>query len=383
MFDVATMQECMKSLLGWKNSSDEDLPQIEDVTLLTSNSGLYFNDYHPYINTENIVNAIPETDDYEVYLRGKVNQGIAKMLTKFSNKKKELGSTKTLLNSARIFDAPGLINEKIINESKFVGVQIKIKDAYGLKVSIDKLGFQFSAVQTDLPIYLFHTSQEEAIITNTITTTKANSFEWVTLENPINFSYLSDEYESGGYFYLGYFQDDIAGQAIKKDFNWLTGPCASCDGSGNRMKVWNERMNWMSIIPIYVASGNLNGTDLFDYRDVVQDPSNNYGMNFGTTIECDLSPYFCERKNLFADALGYQVAIDVLSDMLTSTRANRIADVSKNVILRALEGDRESYEKGLGVRAEEALNAINFDFSMIDSPCLPEARKFGVKKRAI
>jgi hypothetical protein len=195
MFTPAKMQECMKSLLGWRNHPDTDLIQITDAELLEPESGLYYNDVNPYINTEMIVNSIPEAEDYEDYLKKKVSSGVAKLMTKLVLLKKDLNSTKTLLNSSRMFDGPGRFDNVVPNEGKFVGFEIQLKDAYGLKAIIDNIGFQFTTGQTGLNIYLFHTSQEEALLTIPITTTASRSFQWVTLEEKVDFSYYNSEYD--------------------------------------------------------------------------------------------------------------------------------------------------------------------------------------------
>ena len=383
MFNPTTIQNCMVSLLGWRNDANPSVPQITDPALFQSDSGLIYNDFHPLLSIENIVNTIPEDKDIEDYLDEKVASGISKALTKVAIEKKLNESTKTLLNSSKLFDGIGRFQNTVISNGSFVGVEVEIFPSYGTKVIIDKLGLQFTSAQTNLNIYVFHTSQIDPIQTVTATTTKANSLEWLTLSTPIDFSYLSDQYDSGGLFYIGYYQDDITGQAIKKDFNWLKGPCDTCRGGANAMKVWNERLNFVRIVPIEVGASDLTGTQMFDYTARKYAPDNNFGLNMGVTVQCDISDYLCEQKLVLADLIGKQVAVDILNDMKHSTRLNRLANVSQNMIIRDLEGDRETHEPGLAQRLSKSIKAVDFDFSMIDSPCLPCNKKFGVRKRSI
>lgn len=382
MYKPTIVQTCMNSLLGWRNSSDSTVTQITDSTLLDTNSGLFFNDFHPLITSGNIENSILETDNLETYLRLKVNQGISKVLAKLSIRKKEMASTKTLLNSSAMFDQAGRMNNTIVSESRFTGFEITLKESYGVEVIIDKLGLQFTAPQTALNIYVYHTSQNSPIQTISATTSSTNSFEWLTLSVPINLKYLSDSYDTGGHFYLGYYENDVTGQAIKKDFDWNIGACGGC--SGNKIvKIWNTRLNFLRVRPMYVANSNLNGTNIFDYQDSTYTNDNNYGMNFKTTIVCDLSLYFCEQKLLFADAIGKQVAVDVLNDIKHSSRANRVTEVNRNMIIRDLEGDKATNELGLNIALEKSINSLDFDFSKIDSPCVPCSNPSGVRTRSI
>jgi len=383
MFNPTTIQNCMTSLIGWRNDANTSVPQITNTALLTSNSGLYYNDFHPLLLIENIANTLPEDKTIDNYLTEKVNSGINKALTKVVLEKKLNESTKTLLNSSKLFDGIGRFQDTVISNGRFVGVELEIFPSYGAKVIIDKIGLQFTQTQTNLPIYIFHTSQINPIKTVTATTTKASSLEWLTLSESIDLSYLSDTYDSGGMFYIGYFQDNISGQAIKKDFNFIDGPCNTCRGGANAMKVWNERLNFVRIVPVEVANGSLNGTQMFDYTKRKYNATNNFGLNFGVTVQCDISQYLCEQKLILTDLIGKQIAVDILNDMKHSTRLNRIANVSQNMIIRDLEGDRETFEPGLAKRLSDSVKAVDFDFSKIDSPCLPCNKKFGITKRGI
>ena len=383
MFNPTTIQQCMVSLLGWRNDANPDVPQITSPELLQSDSGLIYNDFHPLLSIENIVNTLPEDKTIDDYLAEKVASGISKGLTKVMIEKKLNESTKTLLNSSKLFDGIGRFQDTIISDGSFVGIEVEIFPSYGTKVIIDKIGLQFTQPQTNLPIYIYHTSQIDAIKVVSATTTKQNSLEWLTLSETIDFAYLSDQYDSGGMFYIGYYQDGISGQAIKKDFNWMQGPCNTCRGGANAMKIWNERLNFVRVVPVEVESSNLNGIQMFDYTKRKYTPVNNFGMNFGVTVQCDVSDYLCEQKFVLTDLIGKQVAVDILNDMKHSTRLNRIANVSQNMIIRDLEGDRETNEPGLAVRLSNSIKAVDFDFSKIDSPCLPCNKKWGIRKGSI
>ena len=285
MFNPTTIQNCITSLLGWRNDANTSVPQITNTALLTSDSGLYYNDFHPLLLIENIANTLPEDKTIDNYLTEKVNSGINKALTKVVLEKKLNESTKTLLNSSKLFDGIGRFQDTVISNGRFVGVELEMFPSYGAKVIIDKIGLQFTQTQTNLPIYIFHTSQLNPIKTVTATTTKASSLEWLTLSETIDLSYFSDTYDSGGMFYIGYFQEDIIGQAIKKDFNFIDGPCNTGRGGANAMKVWNERLNFVRIVPVEVANGSLNGTQMFDYTKRKYNATNNFGLNFYFMLE--------------------------------------------------------------------------------------------------
>lgn len=380
MFDINKIKAGFAKINGWRNSSDLDVPQITNPDLLTSESGLYYNDFHPLIDMEAISNSIPETKDLEEYLEERVASGVVKVFQKFAMWKKEMNSTKTILNSSAMFDGVARFSQTLVNEGKFVGFKIQLKNSYGVSAKIDRLGLQFTSPQTNLPIYVFHSSQLDYVQRILVTTTKASSMEWVTLSEPIDFSYYGDN-DTGGYYYIGYYQDDILGTALKKDFNFINF-CAGCQGR-EAIKIWNTRLNFMQVVPFYVSASNHTFQEMWDYYDDIETPDINYGLNIATTIQCDLSDYFIENRVTFSEAIGMQIAVDILNDMKHSNRANRIVEVNRNMIIRDLEGDKETNERGLALRLEDALKALDFDFSKIDSPCLPSNKKYGVTVKSV
>ena len=381
MYTVAKLTECFKTIDGFRNSPDPDVPQITDPDLLTSDSGRYYDEFHPLVKTDIISNIIPEATDMQVYLKEKVYTATLKVFKKFASVKKEMRSTKTILNSSAMFDGVARFNQTILNENKFVGFRITLKNAYGVKATIDRLGVQFNNPQTNLPIYLFHTSQVDPIKTVMATTASTNSLEWLQMDEVIDLAYYAETYDTGGHFFLGYYQNDVLGLALKKDFDFRKF-CGGCAGR-NAAKIWNTRLNFIEVRPMYVSQSNYTLFEMFDYRDIVITDDNNYGLNFATTISCDLTEYFCENKLIFSEAIGMQLAVDVLNDIVHSDRANRIAEVNRNMIIRNLEGDKETHEEGLNVRLETEIKNLDFDFSKIDSPCLPASEKYGVRVQSI
>lgn len=121
--------------------------------------------------------------------------------------------------------------------------------------------------------------------------------------------------------------------------------------------------------PVQVSSGNLNGTQMFDLSNVSRVESNNFGLNLSFTTECDISTIFCDNKERFVDAIGKQRAVDLLKNMVHSTRDNNLSEEVKSMAFSALNG--EDNIQSLEKQVEEAIDAIDFDFSDLDTPCLP------------
>ena len=140
----------------------------------------------------------------------------------FTNKKIN-ESTKTFLDSVQVVDGAARLEDTVVTSSRFVGFKIDLKRANNVKAVINYIGLQFTEIQTGLNIYLYHSSQKAAVGTWSLTSAAANSFDWLSAATPtagsndMHYVNYAANIDSGGSYYLGYFEDDITGSAIEKD----------------------------------------------------------------------------------------------------------------------------------------------------------------------
>lgn len=429
MFDNATILSCLKPLLGWSESSDpctDSLFELSDE-IQSSESGLYYNDVHPLLTIENLGYIAPDfqqyitnTQDYNgatsystgdrVEYNGSLYESlvdanlgndpdvspieweevllfsdwldkgddasILKLVNYLISKKKIRKDTKSLLDDLKLFDGNGRLSDIITKQGRFVGLQVELKRHEGLQYILRRIGIQANALQTDLPIYVYHSSQLDPVFTFNISTTKATSFEWINLEaEDINLKYFDESYDAGGVWYIGYYEDDLNGQAIRKNYNFSNTPCSKCNRYNYR--AWSLYNRFLSIVPIQVTSGKLNGTQMFDLQDVQHVQVNNFGLNLSFSTGCDISTIFCDNKERFVDAIGKQRAVDLLKSMVHNTRNNNLSEDVKAMAFSALNG--EDNIQSMERQIEDALDAIDFDFSDLDTPCLPCNNKSMVK----
>ena len=59
MFNVANLKTALVDSIGLRNTDDPDLP---DCTVTTSDTGMYYNDYHPAITFDNLYYIAPNYD---------------------------------------------------------------------------------------------------------------------------------------------------------------------------------------------------------------------------------------------------------------------------------------------------------------------------------
>jgi len=369
MFASPEVQECMKSVIGWKNYYNAlEIPPLP-IALNASDSGEFYQQYHPALRLDIIKATIPKDRVLSDYLEDKVKDGITQMINDVvSTRKYDEYAKKTLANDI-LLDKYGWANDTIINQSRFVGFEIKTKLEAGLKMVIKSVGIQFTLPQsTPVKIYLFHSSKIDPVTTFDFTSLKGVQWNWV---DEVMEMHSEHKDYSGGVWVVGYYQDDIAGQAINyTDFNWKKGPCTTCNGSRGIDK-WRNLKRFMDIVPVYVPNANFTKGEMYDLNDSIATYTTSWGMNLKLTAECDLSRFFCEHRLSMKRALALKVVYMILKDIEYSQQINYIEESLKSLIIRDLEGDSETNYVNIVDQYNNELAAVNFDHSKMSDHCLP------------
>lgn len=417
MYNVSTVQQGLKNVVGFRQPTDPGMKKI-DSDLVTSSSGLYFQDVHALIKLEtlhsvkpnfeeyvfnpynvsttyaigdyvssgtdvykslvssNIGNAVSSnahwklTDLFSEWLTDLKLSGINKVIAKTIEAKKLRKEVKTIFENLDLYQGWGRTDNLEIKTGRFIFFQIEVKHAHNLTVSIDSVSTQLSQVQGDLDIYVYNEKNYTPEII-TVTLTKQYSFEKTTTSIVLQ----------PGLNYVGYYEDDLVGQAIKKlDYAWNSAPCGSCSTyNPNAYKNWSK---YVKVSPGYVAASNVDGDkNIWDLTKNVYDYNNNFGLNFGLSVRCDLSNFIVENKNMFANAIALQVAVDVMQEIGNSIRNNSITEQTRKLALFALD-NRENGSIGLAKQLEKSINALDFDMSSLGE-CLPCKEARGIRTVAI
>lgn len=442
MIRISEIQEALFHLIGWHQ--DYNPAKYISSTLLSSESGLYYQDAHPLMTLDNIrsimplnyadrypawtsirtytagdkvqydniiwiatrenKNSVPPSsdfnDDYSVDFGGAwnpfnpvtdfisqlVNTGIMQTVQTFLQMKSLLRESKNLLEHRTFFDGSGRINNTQANQGKLVGFEINPVRAMGVTAKIERIGLQMKGAAGSVTVYLFHSSQADPIKTQTFNVTKGNgSFEWF---------YPTDWYmpyigstNAGGSWYLVYNQNDLPDgmEAINVAKDWSREPCGTCNiGS---VEGWRELTKYLSISPFKITATEdfAEYPELWDVRDNVYTNACNYGMNVEVSVACDLTDFIISQRQMFATVLLRQVAANALRTMAMNpdVAVNRHqSNVSAQGILYELDGNTEGREGGLGYELRKAYEAIDLDTRNIDRICLT-CRPVGLKYRTV
>jgi hypothetical protein len=432
MYRDADLQAGLANLVGFRQNENPDYPQLS-AALLQSESGLYVQDEHPLLSLENIDQALKNYDkfnfdafsalesyaigekvrasDNKVYiavlasapedpkdpaggangnywdeynlLSQKLDQvrrsAASKVLSAIFTDKKIREVTKAIFDNVQLFDGAGSFTSKEIKANRFVGFQIALESHRDLITVIKRLGTQFSAANPEFTLYVFHSSQEDPIATFTLNLTKVNSFQWSQLLDEdgkeLTLKYLSDDYESGGAFYIGYYEEDLVGQAIIKDYDFGRTPCATCNRSHEYFTKWSR---FIQVTPIEISSADLvgigpndpDGPKLWDIAKNNYVYTKNYGLNLDLTSRCDITDFIIRERQLLADPILKQITVDLLKELAYTTRNNAIAKEVRDLAIYTLN-NKDNNTPGAEKKLELSLKAVSFDLSDLNSACMP------------
>ncbi len=370
----------LKNVVGFKNFYDAlQIPDLDaDVPgTTTTESGQYYQQFNSNVKLNFILPTIDQGRVLAEYLDQVETEGINTALNEIETRR-QLGNVgKDLANSDVVFGV-GRKTTTITNTGRFSGVMFEVRDSVGIRATINRIGLYLTAAVTNLDLYLFHSSKEQAVAQFTFTTALTNSFAWQVQEVILSFD---DGVNTGGTWYLGYYQDDLGAQssaAIQFNaMNWLHGYGKCC---GNQTW-WNQSYQSINkrvkMSGFFVQSSNLpaSKTERFEPSTAVITNSNNHGFNFNITVGCNMSQFWKENRLSLKKVIGLQVCMNILMDMRSSMQVNNVAETLFFNIVRDLEGPKDTQAKPLHEKLDDAINALVLDEGNLNVDCIPCARK--------
>ena len=426
MYRLREIRESWRRLVGWEK--DTALPDDIAPVLGFSESGLYFNGAHPLVTTANIEAVMPENfgmgyapynpirtyergdivtfegavwfalgrmrgiapgtsadfnmdynDDFAVgwmryssvsaYLQKLTDDGIAKVVTTFIERKKLARETRSLVSRRTLFDGAGRIANSTDNEGRLVGIEVLPVRAMGVTTKIERIGLQFTR-SADITVRIYHSSQVFPVYEKTLHYDGNGSFRWFVLDD-VYLPYLGDDH-AGGSWYVTYRQDELPlgcyGINVSKD--WSREPCGTCNVGS--VQVWREVTRYAAYSPFFVEGKELNADNaIWDIAQNTYTNTLNYGLNLEVSVGCDLTDVLVSQREMFASVLQKQVAADVLALLMNNpnVRVNRNqTNASRLDIAYDLNG--QDGHGGLGRDLRRAYDALEVETKGLDRVCL-------------
>ena len=365
MFDSKLIVPEYANLIGWRQFYDTNKINLP-TTLTNSDTGEYFQQKHPALELDIIKTLLPAGRTLDEYLRTSVTDATNEIFNDLLNYRKVREFGKSLLEESTLLNKYGWTKDVITNQNRFVGMQIRVKDLTALKAVITQIGLQMSSVET-FDLYLYHSSKKDPLMTIERTTTGSGQWDW--MKHDVELSSFKAELYNGGVFILGYYQEDLTGNAINySNFNWERGVCGGCND--NHLRVWRSIKDNFHVFPLYVPAGSFTKDEMFDMSDAIYSKTESFGLNMKFSVHCDLTEFFIQNRFVFKNLLAMKVTYNILNMMKFSQEINNVEENIKMMIIRDLEGDIDTKLVNLPSKYDRELKSVSFDISGINAKCL-------------
>ncbi len=389
MFDIKLLAAGLEGLIGYRQTTNPAAPQVMEA-LLASESGLYVNDRLPALFTSaNLAAALPADytappdTDYGAGLTGQLNYGLDAALSSartwmasaLLTGPRLAGRAHTVQKDLSLYEGLGSAFDGITKAGRFCGIELRPHGSAELAIEITRIGLQtMGANETGLLIYLYHESRAAPLARYEVAAPLngwGGGFAWATL--PAGTFVLrpgGDEstYPPGGAFYIGYYEDDLAGQLANRAAPIIKANCGTCDPINNaRAAAWAGLFTARA-----VRLGNEYTADreaLPLYRLSFPADTNN-GLNLAVTARCDLTPLLIRNKYLLAPLYQVAAAVELLLLLMSSPTVNPSANSAQARAGLMLYGDPNTKRGGMLAERDTLAAALSLDLTGAQPPCI-------------
>jgi len=226
---------------------------------------------------------------------------------------------------------------------KWVGIRIRPTGKHKA-ILIHKIGLQFDAFK-QIDMYLY--KGNELLRKIAVQSNAHGNIEWTDFPTPI---LLNSENE----YYLFYKQADLDTTATPPDYTWVNAIGTTINMNTNQIK--NAFVSSFSV----PADSDFN--KLLPFTNNISYFSN-YGINLLLSAQANYTDKIILYRNLFAQALKYQFAIDMLSLMLNNQSA-RDSEVARNILNAENKADIIFHTKPLPENVKSDFNNVNAPLSL-------------------
>ena len=403
MYDAAQIKAGFLDFIGWRTELGS--APAQPVGLLTTRSGLYYNDAHPLLTYANLRSIAPdfsvltftawsgattyvtgnmvsiggkvyraiagslnqtppnatyweEVHFFAEWLQEKTEAGILRAVEDWIASKFDQRTARTLLANSRLFPHTRPDRQPDVNESRLAGVEIVPSASDNMLLRVDEIGLCFTDSQT-VTVRLYSSNSAVPIQEEELVYTEEGSEQWFS---------LGWNMPAGPVYYIAYSQAEIIGNSLNgvDTFDFMRHECS--------------RVLYPSA---FTAPGD--GTELWNARQNRYSASTNYGLNLRITVRCDYTRFLLSQGDILKGLIQKSVAMSLLREMAynPSSRVNRNeSNVSQTQILYEIDGDSQGRPGGLKMAYDAEMKAARFDRENIDAACIP-CRTSGVKYRTI
>lgn len=312
-FQLQNVLNALTSRLGWLQPTQQDVLAISSPNTI-SNSGRYFNDgsFHAIVDPYVIQQVQPDTQitatNFNALLLRLQQSAILRALNGVFNKRE-------ILERKMLFERFGRQDYLDVPQPTptFVGIRITTPRDFDRSMQIDSMALLFNG-DASFNFYLFHDTQPGSPVA-TIPVTVVGGKQ--TIINLSQFTLNYSQYNKSGYYYWGYFQQDLPpgvtaiNEIIEKFNDMFEFGCVPVE---------------MQQLPIGVGVSldNINVNQVaFTIRT--------HGFNLQLSAFRDHTQSILMSPYLFDELIGLEVAAMTLEMVNTSYSSNKIERITKDL----------------------------------------------------
>lgn len=305
-WDIATTYQTGELILynntGYKSLIDSNTGNQPNLNLdrweaLNTTYSIYSSLQDANINNQPDISSSywTEVNLFNEFLENRLKSAISNVVDKCVKNKNQV------LESKKIYYGIGDGSVTIENDNKICGIKIDFIKNENIKLKINRIGLHFSEAVTDLTFYVYNQNTQQATFTSSCI---SNDFVWIDVTD------IEFEAEKQGSWFLYYKRSDLT---TEKAIN-------------NEIYIPINLSNFIKINPFEYTDGD--DLKLVDSEDYVKNSS--FIANIDYSIVPDLTRWITYNKNLFAQSIKLQFAIDMYKSFLSTDKV-RINDTERNM----------------------------------------------------
>ncbi len=350
-FDLTRINPVFQGRLGWHQPTISDMPTLSTANK-TSTSGRYYDrGFHKAVTIQNYYetqeNSSITDNEFNQLLQDEDQAVIMRLLNSVLNKPQLIEHVPLY---TRIANRQSIV---IQNTDLVVGYRLNISSG-DYAVNIDSIGLLFDGDVT-FNMYLFNDIVLLPVQTKSVSA-QANTQVRVQMDWVMNYINSSNSGNIGGVWYVAYFQKDLG----------------SVHALDEQLNMWTDT-KIVGSIPFQstrIGDLNFNRTNLSaNFRT--------YGFNMEVSSYRDYTQNVIQNVNLFDEARGLTMAINVLEQILFSSRTNANQRVMQEITnrlspslnMQSGEFNANPYLSGLKQQLGRELQRINQVFSPKPEAC--------------
>lgn len=305
-------------------------------------------------------------DPVSTYLREIKKESVNEAVEDVMIHKKIHEEIKEVFENVTIHKGAGRLTDKEVKENRFVGYELTILGQQELTAIINMIGFQFDGAET-FNLLVFHSSRHKPIATIPIVLTNTFVFDWIKPATDLILNYSSQEYETGGQFFIGYKESEIVGQAIIKTIDATRRPCHSCNI--HETLDWERRFNFLQIRTFSIPESEFINGGMWNIENTRFVTGTNWGLNLDISMRCDLTDYLIRNKRMMSGIIKIKTEMNIINGFLYNSRKGTIPTEIKPKARNELQETEN--KNSLPIQYKRALKALNFDLTELGSVCFP------------